>query len=101
MQPVALIDSPRGSDIGREARIREELLQLLHECSDGRSGRILRLSEFVEKLGPWRDEVFRALMDLDESGHVAFLAAGPTIGLTARGAARVRARGPARRAGIG
>lgn len=87
MKAVRRLELRQGDE--REERVAQEILTLLHHGCGGMPGRILRISEFARQLGPWSDEVFRALADLDHQGYVVFLGAGPTVSITSAGVARV------------
>lgn len=74
----------------REERMRYEVLSLIHSECGGDPACILRVSEMVDELGVWREELYRVLEFLDRKGYITYHGAGPRISITNKGVEFVR-----------
>ena len=69
----------------REERMRYEVLSAVYQECEGKSGCAMRVSQFSEELGIWREELFRVLEFLDRSGYLVYHGAGPLVSITQQG----------------
>jgi DNA-binding IclR family transcriptional regulator len=66
----------------REERMRYEVLAAIYRGCEGKAGCTLVVSAFAEKLGIWREELFRVLEFLDRKGFIVYHGAGPLVSIT-------------------
>lgn len=69
----------------RQERMRFEVLAMLYQGCDGKTGCVLRVSTFADNLGVWREELFRVIEWLDRKGYLVYHGAGPSVSLTRQG----------------
>lgn len=69
----------------REERTRYEVLFMLYGACAAEAGCVLRVSDFAQGLGAWREELFRAVEFLDRAGYIVYHGAGPAVSITPKG----------------
>jgi hypothetical protein len=69
----------------REERMRYEVLEAVYREVEGKTGIALVASAFTQRLGIWREELFRVLEFLDRKGYIAYQGAGPLVSMTRHG----------------
>jgi hypothetical protein len=69
----------------REERMRFEVLAMLHDACGRDTGCIVRVADFAEGLGVWKEELFRTVEFLDRRGYLHYHGGGPSVSITQKG----------------
>lgn len=69
----------------REERMRFEVLALLFDACGREMNCIVRVSDFADTLGVWREELFRTVEFLDRRGFLHYHGGGPSVSITQKG----------------
>jgi CTP-dependent riboflavin kinase len=69
----------------REERMRYEVLAAIYHACGAQTGCELRVADFTEQLGIWREELFRVLDFLDRRRYIEYHGAGPLVSVTQQG----------------
>ena len=69
----------------RQERMRYEVLHMLHSATEASADRQVSAWRFAHHLGVWEEEVWNALVWLEQGGYVRIHHTGPVVSITLAG----------------
>ena len=78
-------DNPEAARQKREERMRYEVLGMVCRAARRDPNEAVNCAFFTDRIGVWREEIFRVLEFLDHVGLVRYCGPGPKVCITPRG----------------